>query len=82
MTRTRPLCGSSATAEPHTLSSSSVARRWASASIVRTSELPSCVSPRTLSRVRSTIVLRFEFEPVRKSFIDFSRPARERVTVE
>jgi hypothetical protein len=44
--------------------------------------LPSTVAPLSLSKVVSRSVLRFVFAPVRKSFSERSRPARERTCVE
>ena len=77
-----PVAGSRATAAPHCPARPSTAARWASMSSVVTTSLPSRGIPRSLSRVVSITVLRLAFEPVRKSFIDSSRPVRERPIVE
>ena len=59
-----------------------MAARWAFMFSVVMTLLPSRVIPWSLSRVVSMIVLRLAFDPVRKSFIDCSRPVREREIVE
>ena len=76
--RTAPVVGSRATTAPQFPASSSIAARWAFMSSVVTTLFPSRVMPWSLSSVVSMIVLRLAFEPVRKSFIDCSRPVRER----
>ena len=80
--RTAPVVGSSATAAPQFPARPFMAARWAFMFSVVTTLFPSRVMPWSLSSVVSMIVLRLAFEPVRKSFIDCSRPVRERVIVE
>ena len=81
-TSTRPVFGSMATAAPHLSARPAIAARWPSRSSVVTTSFPCRGIPRILSRVVSITVLRFAFEAVRKSFMDFSMPVRARVIVE
>ena len=78
----RPVEGSIATTAPHFPCNSLCASACSPGLIVRTTLLPVTVAPRRRSNVERTIVSRFEFDAVRKSFYERSRPVWLRDWVE